>query len=89
MGAADLQLIRNGVALDMRKASDQGLMGRFVRICVTAGAVGVGAGVGYMGAHTMHIGGGTAATWGAASGGTPAPQWMRTEHAAGMLERRR
>lgn len=89
MGAADLMMIRNGVTLDMRKAADQAVMGKFVRLCVTAGAVGVGAGVSYMGAHTVHIGGGTAAVWGAASGPTPAPHWIRTEHAAGMIERRR
>jgi len=69
MGAADVTLHDgDGTKLDLRKPADASRMGIFTEAAVAAGAVGVGAGIGYMGAHTIHIGGGTAATWGAGKG---------------------
>jgi len=69
MGAADIVLIdrNSGSQLDMRKATDASRMGVFTEAAVAAGATGVGAGVGYMGAHTIHVGDGGSGTWGGAS----------------------
>jgi hypothetical protein len=52
--------------LDMRIPADAERMAKFTEEAVRAGATGVGAGMGYMGAHTIHIGGGRATTWGGA-----------------------
>lgn len=72
MGAADLMLMRtlpNGqkVPLRMDNPEDQEIMKKFATNSVRAGATGIGAGMGYMGASTMHIGGGKPANWGGAS----------------------
>jgi len=59
-GAGDLRLW-DPVAkryLDMRNPQDAARMEEFVARSVQAGATGVGAGLGYMKARTMHIGGG-------------------------------
>lgn len=85
MGAADVVLFEKGTnrRLDMTKAADASVMSIFVEAAVAAGAVGVGAGVGYMGAHTIHIGGGTAAVWGAGKG-RPIASFIRPAHTRGM-----
>ena len=67
-GAADLKLRdpTTGQLLDMRKPEDAARMRQFVSSAVHAGATGVGAGVGYMGPSSMHVGGGHPASWGGA-----------------------
>lgn len=67
--AADLVLrdARTGRMLDMRSPEDAARMSQFTEAAVRAGATGVGAGPGYMGYNTVHIGGGTPATWGGAN----------------------
>jgi hypothetical protein len=52
--------------LDMRNPKDAERMKEYVKQAVRAGATGVGAGLGYMGPSTMHIGGGSATSWGGA-----------------------
>lgn len=69
-GAADLKLYRtdeNGkkTYLDMNNPADAAIMKQFTTESVRAGATGVGAG--YMGGQTLHIGGGSVASWGGAS----------------------
>ncbi|PWT77519.1 MAG: hypothetical protein C5B60_02480 [Chloroflexi bacterium] len=77
-GAADIKLRdASGRVLDMRRPEDQALMGGFVEEAVAQGATGVGAGLGYMGASTLHVGGGRPAAW----GGAP---FIRTAHAKGL-----
>lgn len=85
MGAADVILTdpKTGAQLDLRKPADASKMGIFTEACVAAGAVGVGAGLGYMGAHTIHIGGGTAATWGAGKR-QPIASFIPGAHKRGM-----
>jgi hypothetical protein len=84
MGAADMVLIdHNGHQLNMTKPADASKMSIFVEAAVAAGAVGVGAGVGYMGASTIHIGGGTSAVWGAGKG-KPIASFIRGAHTRGM-----
>src|SRR5262245_27061452 len=57
-GAADLYLVHPVThhILDMRDPDDRVCMASFIQASVAAGATGVGAGLGYMGAHAMHIG---------------------------------
>jgi hypothetical protein len=77
-GAGDVKLRdpETGKYLDMRNPQDAERMAQFTEHAVRAGATGVGAGQGYMGAETLHIGGGRATTW----GGAP---WIAAAHARG------
>ena len=83
-GAADLYLVDPVThhILDMRDPDDRVCMASFIQASVAAGATGVGAGLGYMGAHAMHIGGGAAAYWGGAEW-VPAAYDARAGWAAG------
>jgi hypothetical protein len=70
-GAGDLKIYTTNPDgskhyLSMNNPAEASVMKNFVKDSVAAGATGVGAGVGYMGDKTMHIGGGKAATWGGA-----------------------
>lgn len=85
MGAADVTLHdrHTGHKLSLQKPEDASRMAIFTEAAVAAGAVGVGAGVGYMGAHTIHVGGGNAAVWGAGKG-KPIASFIRGAHQRGM-----
>src|SRR5215831_21427617 len=89
LGAADVKLFDpvQKRHLNMTKPEDAKRMGEFVYQTIRAGATGVGAALNYMGAETTHIGGGTAAVWGKAGGGAPAP-WIRTAYEAGRRSTR-
>lgn len=71
-GAADLKLYQTDPTtgqkrlLNMNNPDDAQKMEAFTRESVRAGATGVGAGNGYMGPSTLHIGGGSKASWGGA-----------------------
>jgi hypothetical protein len=84
MGAADVQLTDPATlrVLAMTNPQDRTRMAAFVTLCVRAGAHGVGAGLTYMGPNSIHIGGGSAATWGGLKG-EKAPPWLVEAHAAG------
>jgi hypothetical protein len=78
-GAADLYLV-NPVThhiLDMRDPDDRVCMASFIQASVAAGATGVGAGLRYMGANALHIGGGSAAYWGGA-------EWLPAAYERGL-----
>lgn len=83
-GAADLKLytIEDGKKryLNMNNPNDVSIMKQFTSDSVAAGASGVGAGLRYMGAETLHIGGGKATSW----GGAP---WIGEAHQQGLLGR--
>jgi Phage tail lysozyme len=66
--AADLRLRdpKTGQLLDMSNPVDAARMAQFTQAAVSAGATGVGAGMGYMGPREIHIGGGRPAFWGGA-----------------------
>lgn len=68
-GAGDLKLwcFKENRYLDMSKRADAKRMEDYTAYSVAAGAEGVGAGPGYMGGQTIHIGGGKRASWGGAS----------------------
>jgi hypothetical protein len=78
-GAADLYLVHPVThhILDMRDPDDRVCMASFIQASVAAGATGVGAGLGYMGAHAMHVGGGAAAYWGGA-------EWLPAAYERGL-----
>jgi hypothetical protein len=61
----------------MRDPDDRVCMASFIQASVAAGATGVGAGLGYMGANAMHIGGGSAAYWGGA-------EWLLAAYDRGL-----
>lgn len=69
--AADLNLYARNAdgserLLDFTNKSDLPTVKKFVTAAVAAGATGIGAGVGYMGPNTLHVGFGKEATWGGA-----------------------
>lgn len=83
-GAADIQLFDKNdptKKLDMRDTIDQQRMYGFIRDAASAGVTGVGGSERYMGPHTLHVGGGTPAVWGAK--GERPPQWITAAYTQG------
>jgi len=66
VGAADLDLMQNGRVLTDHNPEDVKVKRKFVEAAAAAGATGIGAGEGYMGASKIHVGFGKPATWGGA-----------------------
>jgi hypothetical protein len=87
--AADLQCVVNGTTLTFTDQSAHPVVLAFVTAAAAAGATGIGAGVGYMGNRTIHVGFGTSVsdysklTWGAGGRSANAPKWLRDAAAAG------
>jgi hypothetical protein len=87
--AADLQLLVSGRTLTFTDESAPAAVRTFVTAAAAAGATGIGAGVGYMGNSTIHVGfGGSVSdtsklTWGAGGKSANAPQWLRAAAEAG------
>lgn len=81
--AADLQLIVDGRTLSFSDLDGGETVERYVTAAAAHGANGIGAGVGYMGPQTLHIGFGADASdhrrivWGAGGKAKNAPQWLR------------
>jgi hypothetical protein len=81
--AADLQLVVNGTTLTFTDQSAPPVILAFVTAAAAGGATGIGAGVGYMGNRTIHVGFGTSVndrsklTWGAGGRSANAPRWLR------------
>jgi hypothetical protein len=87
--AADLQLVVGGTTLSFSDQSAHPTVLAFVKAAAAAGATGIGAGVGYMGSRTIHVGFGRSVgdrqklTWGAQGASANAPRWLREAAAAG------
>jgi hypothetical protein len=87
--AADIQLIVNGAAARFTDKSADAVVRAFVTAAAAHGATGIGAGVEYMGDHTIHVGFGTSIgdktklTWGAGGLSANAPEWLRNAAQAG------
>jgi hypothetical protein len=81
--AADLQLIAAGRTLKFTGTADQKVFERFVTEAARLGATGIGAGIDYMGADTIHVGFGPRAVWGAGGKAAAAPDWLRRAARAG------
>ncbi len=78
-GAADLEMLIGGRALNYGSAADRAIGARFVTACVRRGATGVGAGGKngpYMGLTKLHVGYGPVSTWGHGGKGVNAPAWL-------------
>lgn len=80
--AADLQLVKGGHTLTFTD-QDGSQVEAFVTAAAANGATGIGAGVGYMGNKTLHVGFGTSPqdekklVWGAGGRSANAPAWLR------------
>lgn len=87
--AADLKLrdAQDGHILNMNDPVDRKRMAGFVTDMVSRGWLGVGAGNGYMGAESMHIGGGAPSAWGAGGKAANAPSWLREAWQTGINNR--
>lgn len=89
--AADLYLIANGKKLSFSNKKAPEKIERFVTACAALGANGIGAGIGYMGKHTLHIGFGVdkndtrKIVWGAKGRSINAPDWLRAAAHAGWF----
>jgi muramidase (phage lysozyme) len=81
--AADLQLIKDGHPLTFTDENADPIIEAFVTAAAANGAIGIGAGVEYMGPHTLHVGFGrslqdlTKVVWGAGKTSANAPPWLR------------
>lgn len=75
--AADLQLLKGGRALDFTLSADRPIIEAFVTSAAANGATGIGAGIGYMGPNTLHIGFGSKSIWGAGGKSANAPSWLK------------
>jgi muramidase (phage lysozyme) len=77
--AADLELLKDGRALNFENLAERPIFETFVRAAAAAGATGMGAGVGYMGPTTtkIHVGFGTQVVWGAGERAANAPAWLK------------
>lgn len=74
--AGDIQLIKDGRALDMTNPADMPAIKAFIAKASQLGATGIGAGTSYMGSKTFHVGYGSRAIWGAGGKGANAPAWL-------------
>jgi len=80
--AADLQLVKAGKTLTFTDKNG-GDVEAYVTAVAARGATGIGAGVGYMGNKTIHVGFGTSPAdkaklvWGAKGKSANAPAWLR------------
>jgi hypothetical protein len=81
--AADLQLVKDGHTATFTDDNGGALVEAFVTAAAARGATGIGAGVGYMGNRTIHVGFGTSPrdhsklVWGAGGRSVNAPSWLR------------
>lgn len=74
--AADLQLVSGGERLRFTEPGGLAVFEEFTKACAAGGATGLGAGTGYMGPATIHVGYGTRAIWGAGGKSANAPEWL-------------
>ncbi len=88
-GAADVVLKdpATGELLSHRDAEDRARMQSFIQDAVTAGVNGVGAGSGYMTENTIHLGGGSVATWGQDKTSKTSEAWVNEAVSSGISQR--
>ena len=75
--AADVRFYKDGRQLSWANPADVPLFQEIVSRASERGLTGFGAGDGYMGEGTMHLGFGNKAVWGAGGKGSNAPDWLR------------
>ena len=79
-GAGDIRFYKDGRALSWANPSDLPAFQEIVKQGKAAGITGFGAGPGYMGEGTMHVGFGSPGVWGAGGKGANAPEWLRAAY---------
>jgi hypothetical protein len=82
--AGDIRFYKDGRPLSWANKADLPLFQEIVRRGKAAGITGFGAGPGYMGEGTMHVGFGTPSVWGAGGRSRNAPGWL-TDAYSGRL----
>lgn len=82
--AADADFYMNGRRLVWSKPQDRAVLAEIVTNAARNGVTGIGAGDNYMGDGRIHIGFGSAATWGGGKG-VAAPAWLRQAYARGRV----
>jgi len=89
--AADLQCVVGGKTLTFTDDGADPVILSFVSAAAAAGAIGIGAGIAYMGNRTIHVGFGTSVddhqtiTWGAGGLSVNAPKWLQDAAKAGWV----
>ena len=81
VGAADCYLYAGGQQLSTAQKDPR--IAAFIQACRAMGAVGIGAGPGYMNSKGIHVGFGKPAVWGAGGKSANAPSWVRAAYNAG------
>ncbi|MEL6477901.1 MAG: SH3 domain-containing protein [Pseudomonadota bacterium] len=87
--AADVQLVVNGSTKTFTDSGGGKVVENFVKAVAARGCTGIGAGVGYMGNRTLHVGFGRNASdtqqlvWGAGGKSANAPSWLKAAADAG------
>jgi hypothetical protein len=90
--AADVKLHISGKTLTFTDTKADPKVLTFVTAAAAAGAIGIGAGVAYMGNATIHVGFGTSKadkknlTWGKGGRSVNAPKWLREAARAGWAK---
>jgi len=79
-GAGDIRFYKDGRALSWANPNDLSTFQDIVKQGKAAGITGFGAGPGYMGEGTMHVGFGSPGVWGAGGKGANAPEWLRAAY---------
>jgi hypothetical protein len=74
--AADIHLYKDGRLLSWKNPNDLPYFKEFVARAKANGATGFGAGDGYMGENTIHVGYGAAGVWGAEGSSGAAAPWL-------------
>ncbi len=75
--SGDIRFYKDGKPISWANEADLPLFREIVSKGKAAGITGFGAGPGYMGEGTMHIGFGSPSVWGAGGKGANAPAWLR------------
>lgn len=78
--AGDVYFTRNGERLSWANPEHMPIFEEIVRRGRGAGLTGFGAGDGYMGEGSMHVGYGAPAVWGAGGDSANAPEWLRNAY---------
>lgn len=83
-GAADAKFYAaDGHQLKESNPQDQAILGSIAAQARANGVTGIGAGKGYMGDGSMHLGFGKEGTWGKGGKGANTPKWLRDSYALG------
>lgn len=83
--SGDVNFYKDGRRLSWANEADRPIFEEIVKRGKAAGITGFGAGPGYMGEGSMHIGYGTPSVWGAGGRSANAPDWLRNAYYNGTV----